>query len=176
MKNKDKSALDAVARSASTLAEMELKLEEQAAEWLAKELAEYTEALEDSVFQARDEGHSVMAIARAYTLSGKTPNRNAVYEILLSRNAQRDDKLPFEWEPRTIKTARGKRVVFDVKANLEEFGPDKISGQFEWRYDIPKHELDPVLTPDGLYPYEVNFYWRVLDRWLANNPYPGEDE
>lgn len=176
MKNKDTSALDAVAKSASTYLKMEAQLQAQAAAWVAVELAEYTEALEESVYEARDDGHSIVDIARAYTLSGKTPNRNAIYAILSSRTTPRDDDLPFEWVSRTIKTARGKRVVYDVQADLEEFGPENVSGEYTWRYDTSNHELDPVLTDQNLYPYEINYYRRVLDRWVTNNPYPGEEE
>jgi hypothetical protein len=175
MKNRDRTALDAVAVNAQSLAEATERREQEAAEWLASRLDPYRMALEEAVFQARDEGHSVIDIARAFTTSGRTPNRNAIYAILSSRDTTRGTPLPFEWVPRTVKTVKGKRTVFDVQADLEEFGPDNVSGEYTWRYDTSNSELDPVLTAQNPYPYDTSFYKSVLDRWLTNNPYPGEE-
>lgn len=175
MKNKDRTALDAVAVNAQTFLDATDRIEQEAVAWIAERMEPYRMALEEAVFQARDEGHSVVDIARAYTMSGKTPNRNAIYAILSSRDTTRGASLPFEWVPRTVKTAKGTRTVFDVQADLEEFGPDNVSGEYTWRYDTSNYELDPVLTAQNPYPYDTNFYKSVLDRWLTNNPYPGEE-
>jgi hypothetical protein len=175
VKNKDRSALDAVAVNADSYARKADDLNREVEAWVAERIEPYVMALEQSVLQARSEGHSVSDIARAYTTSGKTPNRNAIYAILSSRVTQGGDSIPFEWVPRTVKTARGKRTVFDVRAELDGFGPEAVSGEYTWRYDTATHELDPVLTAQNPYPYELSFYKSVLSRWLTNNPYPGEE-
>jgi hypothetical protein len=177
MTSKDTTLLDQVAINSREFMTATETVREQAEAWYEEHLKPYRDALDQAVFQARSAGHSVTDIARSYTVSGsKTPNRNAIYAILSSREEEADAHPPFEWVPRQVNTATGPRKVFDIHGGLSEFGPARVWGSFVWRYDTSTRELDPVLDPSSdPYPYENLFYKGVLDRWLANNPYPGKE-
>jgi hypothetical protein len=175
--SKNKETLDDVANSARVLEDAREQLMSEAAQWVAKKLGPFQQALERAVMVAKYDDHTISDIARAYTVSGKTPNRNAVYKIIMSHSGEDGDMgdMPFEWRARQIKTARGERTVYDITANLKDFGPDKISGEFRWRFDEPTQTVDPVLDEHDPYPVSETFYRKVLERWVSNNPYPREE-
>lgn len=175
--SKDREALDNVAVNAQALQQMKETFEFEAAAWVAQRLEPYRTALDQSVMRALLDDHSVTDVARAYTVSGKTANRNAIYAIIAAYSGNDSDtnEMPFEWQPRIVKTAKGKRTVYDLTGNLQDFGPENITGEFVWRYDTATGALDPVLTDQNPYPVETKYYKGALARWVENNPYPGEE-
>lgn len=173
---KDADTLSAVAVQAQSAKTLRTRLEEDAAAWIQTQMEQHEAALEEAVMNALSNGHSVSDVARAYTVSGKTPNRNRIYEIKARNNSNVSawsGKYPFTWVERIVETAAGERTVYDLVAKTQNFGPDKISGDFRWRYD--SGVIEPVLNPDpDVDPFPVtNFYSQLLDRWLKMNPYPG---
>lgn len=173
---RDISALTTVAQRAHDVANARDRLELEAAAWVDKKVLTFEGALEEAVVSAVEDGHSVTAVARAYTISGKTPNRNKIYDILkkyADDDAPWSGDYPFEWTAREVKRASGSVTVYDVHGDLSDFGPLEVSGYFMWRYDRATGELDEVL--DGVedpYPIGTKYYKQVLDRWLVANPYP----
>lgn len=140
------------------------------------ELAALDDAVELAVVAALEGEHSVTEVARALTTPGKTPNRNKVYEIKNRRAGQigsRSAAYPFEWVPREVTTAAGARTVYDVHALVSDFGPDAVTGEYTWRYDIETERLEAVFSLD-YEPWPTNKYYQSLIRqWVEVNPYPG---
>lgn len=156
-----------------------LRLKQESEQRLRRNLNHYDQKIFNAVLAALDEGHSVGQVAAAYTVSGKTPNRNAIYRILTAAKQQPrfTGETPFQWVPREVVTVSGTRIVYDVLAELENYGPDKVTGQFRWRMDPVLEELEQVLTDRDPYPTEVPYYKEAIEHWLRNNPYPeGEEE
>ena len=175
---KDLSTLNAVAAQAVRKANAKSQLMIEAAAWVERKLGEYDADLEQAVLAALEDGHTVTNGAAAYTTSGKTPNRNAIYAIKAKYADQAEmwvGEYPFEWVPREVKSATGLRTVYDVFTSVEDFGPEKISGEYTWRYD--NGDLEAVLGfgPDEAWPTS-KYYQQVLERWLMNHPYPEEDD
>jgi len=169
-------ALEKVAETAQLLLQAEAQVKAEAEAWKIKQLEPINDELERAVLNALDEGYSVTDVARAYTVSGKTANRNAIYAIRDAHAGEdRTADLPFEWKARELTTVRGTTTVFDVYAELTEFGPEAFSGSYVWRYDAANERLEQVLDPVvDPYPEDQGYYGSVLQRWLENNPYPGE--
>lgn len=135
------------------------------------------DALEEAIMQALDLGNPVTEVARAFTPSETaTPNRVAIYAIRKKRLAEEAvvaSNLPFVWVPREVETFSGNITVYEVMAHLDDFGPDKVTGDFEWYWD--SDGLEPVIDPQAD-PYPTSkFYQRALSQWLSVNPYPGEE-
>ena len=153
------------------------RLEISAAAWVEQHMIDSTNELESAVVSALEDGWGVTDVARAYTLSGKTPNRNAIHEIK-NRNASImetwAEEYPFEWVGRDVTTARGKRTVYDVVLNAKNFGPEKLTDTYTWRFDRTEGTTEPVVTESDPYP-SSKFYRQALTRWLTTHPYPGED-
>lgn len=172
-----KAELVAVTKAARELEEARQTFRAEAELWIEERLFPSVMALERAVVDALEEGHAVTTVATAYTISGRTPNRNAIYNIQrrFKEDPDRDITVeyPFEWVPRVVNTRKGETIVFDIHATLSDFGPDEISGDFTWRYDAYSNEVEPVLTRENPYPITTKFYSRVLTRWLAINPIPG---
>lgn len=139
-----------------------------------QQLESYNADLDRAVLAALDAGHSVTDVARAYTISGRTPNRNAIHAI---KRAYSDDgsmtlsEYPFEWVERRIATVTGTRTVYDIVGSLIQYGPDEVTGEYRWTYNQNKGELDPVITEADPYPAD-KFYTQAIQRWIMNNPYP----
>lgn len=176
---KDVSALVTITEKAKAKDDAGERLRIEADAWVAKQLEKFESELDQAVIAALDEDHSVAAVARAYTISGKTPNRNAIYTIkakyanLSTRNNTLYGDYPFEWKERRVNTAQGERILYDVHADLSEFGPDAWTGEYTWRFDEPTGTLEPMLTDIEPYPIGTKYYKQVLDRWLSITPYPG---
>lgn len=164
--------LIAVAEKADKYRLAKKRLVEEAMAKVAVELAVLENEVEEAVRDAL-ELHSVTAVATAYTVPGNVPNRNKIYEIKKAGEAaDATVGYPFEWSPRTIATANGPKVVYDIKAAMKDFGPEHVSGLYTWSWDNgPSPELDPNYEP---YP-TTKYYKRMLEQWLALHPYPGED-
>lgn len=175
---KDEQLLLNVTAQVHNVAARRKELEIEAAEWVTRSLEPEFKALAQAIFVAREEGYPVIDIARAYTTPGKTPNRNAVYAIINQFKKQTvEEDLPFKWVPRTVKTASGKKTVFDVHAEFSEYGPEDLTGDFTWRYDESTSTLDPVLKVDeDPYPVDSSFYRSLLGRWVQANPYPTKED
>lgn len=175
--NKNMSLLKEVTLGAKGLVEKREQLAVEAQAWVNKQMVKAEREFDQTVVTALEDGHSVMSIARALTISGKTPNRNRVYEIrgkYTEGSAPWVGDYPFEWVPRTVKTAKGTQEVFDVRAVLSDFGPNGITGTFTWRYDVASGETEQVVDPvDDPYPEDIKYYRQMLSRWLSINPYPG---
>ena len=175
---KSENKLNAISQRVRSVQESRVRLEEEAAAWVSRQLADEERALEDAVMAALDDQHSIADVARAYTISGKTPNRNKIYEIKRKRGDRITDwvgEYPFVWSPRIVKTRDGQRTVYDIIANTNAFGPDEITGVFEWRYDSDINSVEPKLFIDRE-PYPTTDYYRtVLTKWLLDHPYPEED-
>lgn len=173
MPDRDMTSLNRVALAARELDEKRARLIAESEVWLAKQLQKDITELEQAVMAALDE-HKLAAVARAFTVSGKTPNRNAIYAIRAKyNNVAQSMELPFEWVERTVETAAGTRTVFDVHADMFAYGPRAWSGEYTWRYDNGR--LEPVITEIDPYPIEDPFYKKALDRWLTVSPYPGSE-
>lgn len=176
---KDPETLSAVAIQAKSAATLRARLEADASDWIQAQMQQHEAALDEAVMGALSDGHSVTDVARAYTISGKTPNRNRIYEIKARNNnnvSAWSGKYPFRWVELIVETATGERTVYDVVATADNFGPEKVNGIFRWRYD--SGALEPVLDADpNVEPFPVStFYAQLLDRWLKMNPYPGGAE
>lgn len=162
--------LEQVANAVRTLRSETKRIRIEADAWAEQQIREHRNTVERIVLEALAEGYSVTDVAEAYTISGKTPNRNAIHQIKNSvQNLPKvpDKKLPFEWARRNI----GRRTVYDVVGLLFEFGPEGLTGDFVWRYD--NGELDPVITEEDPYP-NSKYYREILNTWLEDNPYPKE--
>lgn len=142
-----------------------------------EQMKSYVKDIESAVLRALDDEFSVTDVARAYTISGKTPNRNVIHAIKRRYESEEDTLTvyPFEWVARTTTTARGDKTVYDIHAVLEEFGPDDVTGEYTWRYDRATGEPEQVLTEHDPYPAS-KYYTQALTRWIMVNAYPGEDE
>lgn len=176
---KDVATLNAVALARRDQRDSKAQLLIEAANWVEQRMAEKEVAVEKAVLAALEDGHKVTAVAQAYTLSGKTPDRNAIYTIRKKHaNIERDiwtGEYPFEWVARDVQTAKGVRVVYDIHTSMAGFGPEEVTGDFTWRYDTATDEVEEILDFDGE-PYPTTKYYKqVFDRWLRTNPYPGED-
>lgn len=174
----DKTALMAVSKARRASIDKRAQLRIEAAAWVESRMKETNAALDQAVMSALDEGHSVTSVAQAYTVSGKGPDRAAIYAIKAKYSnpqALWAGEYPFEWVGREIETAAGTRVVFDVKAVLNEFGPESVTGEFRWVYDSITHSLDAVITDEEPYPGTVKYYAQILERWLITHPYPGAE-
>jgi len=173
----DNAALVAVTVAAKEVEDARAIFQAEAEAWVEDRLYPAVIVLEQAVIDALDEGHSVVAVATAYTISGRTPNRNAIYNIRKSfkENPNRDGggDFPFEWVERVVKTRMGERTVYDIHANVQSFGPDEITGEFTWRYDVITQVPEPVISREDPYPHDVRYYRQALSRWLTVNPYPG---
>lgn len=174
---KSEATLHAVSARVRSRDDARTRLEAEAAQWVEAQLREEEEALENAVMVALEDEHSVASVARAYTISGKTPNRNKIYEIK-NRNA---DKIttwrgdyPFKWVGRTVRSRDGERTVHDIHSYMQDFGPDHVTGTFMWRYDLESKRPEPLFVEgEEPYPYE-KYYIQILDKWLVENPYPEE--
>lgn len=156
-------------------ADKKRRLELSAAAWVEQHMTGSKEELEAAVVVALEDGWSVTDVARAYTLSGKTPNRNAIHEIKNRNTSIMEtwaEEYPFSWVPRTVTTAAGTRTVYDVVLTAAGFGPDRLEGTYTWRFDAATGTTDPVVTMADPYP-ATKFYRQALNRWLTTNPYPG---
>jgi len=170
---KNQALLAAVTNKVYAMAEAQDTLRIEADAWIERKLIEHERDLLESIRAALDDGHSIMAVARAYTTSGvETPNRNAVYRLLKKYGDEPVvGTFPFEWVPRKVRTAAGTKTVYDVHATLNGYGPQEVSGDFTWRYLLG--ELDPVITEQDPYPADVKYYRQALEKWHQHNPYPG---
>ena len=177
MNNKDVSKLTRVAVLSEGFRAARETLRQEAEARIKLELAQKERELEEAVIDAIEYGHTVMDVARAYTPPGNTPNRGRIYQIRRKHAGPRVETaghFPFHWEPRIIETFAGERTVYDAVAELDEFGPDDVTGVFRWTYIAG--ELEPMLDPHSE-PYpNTKAYTAVLDQWLLRNPYPGEDD
>lgn len=174
--DKREAALQRVKEAAEAREEAHKEATRIALQWVEREVSKPTNELEIAVMDALAQGNSVANVARAFTLSDRTPNRSAIYEIKNRRHVRGAvETYPFEWDERTVTTANGDRTVYDVVAHLHEYGPDKISGDYTWRYDMFDRTLEPVLTAANPYPTDVEFYTMALTSWLMDYPYPYGD-
>ena len=171
------SQLSAVGTARRARDDKKARLKIEADAWIVSQLIREEAAVDEAVMDALDNGHSITSVAGAYTVSGRTPDRNAIYEIKSRHTGTQDlwvDEYPFEWVPREVQTVSGFTTVYDVRAVLEEFGPSSISGEFTWRYDRITDELEPVITESDPYPQGEKYYASVLKRWLIGHEYPKE--
>lgn len=175
---KAETKLHAVAARVQSAEEAHARLKAEADAWVKSQMKAEDKAVEDAVMDALDDGHSIAAVARAYTISGLTPNRNKIYEIKKRRAERITDwvgEYPFRWSPRIVKTRDGERTVYDIVSETSEFGPEDITGEFTWRYDRETNTPEPILYVDRD-PYPTSVYYNtVLTKWLADHPYPEED-
>lgn len=152
----------------------ELRIE--ADDWIRQQVMEREAMIDRLVVEALDDGFKIIEVAEAYTVSGRTPNRNAIHAIRKRSTRPSVENVgifPFRWEEREVLTVSGNRQVWDVVVDLESFGPQFLSGHFEWRYD--NGTLEEVVRADkDPYP-NSKYYQSVLDAWLKKNPYPGEE-
>lgn len=170
-------ALALVASRAEGLRAARDEAEAELAVLVAARIKAKQDALEEAVMEALDLGNPVTEVARAYTPPDTaTPNRVAIYGIRKRRLADEElvaNSLPFQWVPREVQTFQGTITVYEVAAHLNEFGPGKITGDFQWYWDVG--ELAPIVDPEAdPYP-NSKFYQRALAQWLSVNPYPGEE-
>jgi hypothetical protein len=139
----------------------------EAKSWIEQKIKDRDDEIADIVMAAVNEGYKLVDIAEAYTISGKTPDRNAIYKIRKARTSTAPTTgLPFEW----VQTDTG---LWRAIGTLNHFGPDDVTGIFQWRYVAG--ELDPIITEDEPYPY-TPYYTAILNNWLVGNPNPGESE
>lgn len=174
----DMTKLHAVAAATAERNEHRAQARIAAEAWYNKQMEPFEAALDEAVWAALDADHTAMDVARAYTLSGATPDRNAIHAIKSRRMTVVDewaDDVPFKWKKRTVTTKAGKRVAYDVFAEMDAYGPDEVTGTYTWRFDLTTGELDEVLTDLDPYPSTDKFYKQVLDRWVVTHPYPGEE-
>lgn len=175
---KSAATLQVVAALAEDFRTSRDRLMKEAIEQVRIKMAEKEQALEEAVVRALEDDHAVTAVARAYTPPGSTPNRNAIYAIK-KRHAEKfagpkSSGYPFQWVARTVETRNGTRVVFDIHAVLNAFGPDDVTGEYTWTYDPNDETVEPVLSVDyDPYP-TTKYYKQMLSQWLSMNPYPGE--
>ena len=137
-----------------------------------------------AVATARGKNYAVSELARAITPPGRSPNRAKVYALLeeFPTLAQPDspEAFPFRWEPRTLRTARGHQVFYDLVAEFANFGPNRLMGTYRW--SVIAGELEPVYNRDvedwqetGM-PYPVGeVYVSALNDWMAMNPQPASE-
>lgn len=173
----DIATLHAVADAVKRAEEMRETLQLAANLRVEAQMETYLEAIERAVMAALYDEHTVTDVARAYTTSGKTPNRNAIHAIKRKHDSDEMDttNYPFEWVPRVIETARGTKTIYDIHAVLWSFGPDGWSGEYTFRYNPVKNEVEPILGDHDPYPLDVTFYRVALSRWIMMNPYPQEE-
>ena len=149
-----------------------------AEEQVAEKMRDHWAEVDRLVMVALDGGDTVTDVARAYTTSGRTPNRNAIHEIKkrsLGLGDETPEEYPFAWVPRRVTTVRGEKTVYDIHAvDMVEFGPDGITGDYTWRYDPAHEEPEPILTEADPYP-TTRYYKQALRRWVLNNPLPEEE-
>jgi hypothetical protein len=168
--------LERVAAAVRSLQSERKRLNIEAEAWIEQQMEARQKNLERLILDALEE-HKLVEVAEAYTISGKTPNRNAIHRIKnkyagVAPVLDADIEYPFEWWPRIVQTARGSTTVNDVVGTLDGFGPDGVSGTFRWTYTGAA--LEPVLTEDDPYP-NTKYYQAVLQNWLESHPYPGEE-
>jgi hypothetical protein len=153
------------------------QLDIEALAWVKKQMLARQVQVEQAVMAALEDGHTVANVARAYTVSGLTPNRNAIYAIrkkYAEQPAVWVGGYPFEWTPRTVETAAGLKTVYDIEAEFSGFGPQEISGNYRWRFDVATGEPEQYLSDPQAYPID-NYYRRALEHWIGTNPYPGQE-
>lgn len=170
MTGRDDAILLKIAVLAEDLRVSRDKLHREALAQVEAQLAVKQRSLDSAVGEAIEEGHTITAIARAYTPPGSTPNRNKIYEIKGRTGAvyaSSNGDYPFEWVSRT---SNG-RTHYDVIGTLLDFGPENVSGTFRWKYIAGSLEpvIDAVRDP---YP-NTRYYKQMLDQWVSLNPYPG---
>ncbi len=174
----DSGSLQTVVLLSEKLREQAPRIRARAMAQANAEIASLAEALERSVVAAKAENHRVTDIARALTTPGKTPNRNRVYEILKKYENHIDSRtegFPFEWVARQVETAQGEATVYDIHTIVQDFGPDSVTGEYTWRYDVATGRPEAVFSLD----YEpwplTKHYQSLIQQWVDINPYPGRE-
>lgn len=154
------------------------RLQHEAELWLAAKLEAFEKEHYRAVVVAVDDGHSITAIARMCGDSRRTPNRNRIYAIMAEQAAGLDEwvkEYPFAFTTREVKTASGTRTTYDIRLKVEDFGPERIDGDYAWRYDRATKEWEPVVTDGEPYP-TTRFYRTALQSWLSTQVNPNEEE
>jgi len=179
--SKDMSTLQAVATLAEQLRKEGPRIRAKALAAAKVEVAALEEAVERSVVAALQDEHSVTEVARALSTPGKTPNRNKVYEIKKKYEGQIESRTagyPFEWVAREVATREGVRTVYDIRALVNGFGPDDVTGEYTWRYETDEDgqpRVEPVFSLD-YEPWPTSkFYRSLIGQWIGINPYPGDE-
>ena len=139
--------------------------------------------LDMAIIDLLNAGVRVTSIARAVTRPGLTPNRAYVYRVRDQYSdllrAPGDEVYPFRWEPRTIRLGGMERKVYDLVADFNGFGPDKIYGKYRWSFvggqpEPLYSESDDEFSTGVPFP-EGAAYEQVLAEWLSMNPQPQSD-
>lgn len=163
-----------VTRTAAALATARAEWTARMQAWVEEKINPELVQNDMAVLAALYAGISITDVASAYSPTSRNPNRNAIYAIKKRHEEVGSGGLPFEWVPREVVTSNGPRTLHDLHAELDDFGPHKITAKFRWRYDVPTGTLELDLAEsEGTYPIHDTFYKTVLARWLKANPYPG---